>query len=820
MMNRKIRRIALLTESSHDEFIREMVMGLQDEIQVQNQLGKDEYQCILVDGKYLVEEDDPQHAYNKIYSLVTPEYFDGILVHTGTLGIQTSENILQLFLEKLKILPTVLLGWAPEDCYGIQLDNVNAVNELMDHLIDDHGYKRYLYLGGPSQHKENQLRKKAFIESLEKRDIAINDEDFLEGDFTIESGYRAAKKMIQQDPGLNRWDCLVCANDDMAYGVIEYLQKRNYQIPGDLAVTGIDDADFSSAIYPAITTIDNPFYEMTRQGVGLLIDLIENKEGLEKKHYLPSKICIRESCGCSPKHHLIKINENTENEILYPDEKPEAEMLYSILEQQKTKELKQGFLRHFNQFIYRKHKRLRSNKYRILDYLGMRMQENPDYSPIEQQIILTQLQSIIKDSQIRTERNRIIQNRQTNLRLTSLEEEFRNTLHTQNIEHIITRYLDVLEIPTLCLSLYKDQDNLLHPYIVYHQGTIKEASQYASYKPEMILPQIHFEPNDFHLSIMTPLIYMDQQLGIAFFEAPLTHIQTIPYLARHLGSIATYLFNAQLLEEKNKKLEKSLNYLKLTQERLLESEKLASIGEMLAGIAHEINGPIGVGITLSSHLAEILKDVKSQDPGSKFAEVQSQIEKAHEGMSIMLSNLQKAAEMVKNYKMIAMDQTTEQKRNFALHSYILTIIDNLHSEYKHKNIHFYVDGCKDLKIVSYPGFFSQIMTQLINNSLHHGFKEMKEGEIRILLTQEGTNLIIEYQDNGRGLPEESKGHIFDPFYTTDRVSGRSGLGMHILYNIINNRLNGIIKTDEKQQGAGFTISIPIEEYNSPVEEKD
>ena len=253
---------------------------------------------------------------------------------------------------------------------------------------------------------------------------------------------------------------------------------------------------------------------------------------------------------------------------------------------------------------------------------------------------------------------------------------------------------------------------------------------------------------------------------------------------------------------------------KESQKQLEQSEKLASLGQMVAGIAHEINSPVGTAVTNVSELTERTKSFSLQvENGISKGNLTAFLQDVHDFSHMAKENLSRAAELVRSFKMVAIDQSSEEQREFVLKQHIEAIIITLHHEFKRTKIHIELDCPDDLTMSSYPGALSQVITNLMHNSLIHGFANgEKSGEIRIKarLQPDSNNIILSYHDNGKGLTKEQQSKIFNPFYTTRRKQGGSGLGMHIVHNLISDILEGSIElTSVSQQGIYFRIILPV-----------
>jgi len=265
-------------------------------------------------------------------------------------------------------------------------------------------------------------------------------------------------------------------------------------------------------------------------------------------------------------------------------------------------------------------------------------------------------------------------------------------------------------------------------------------------------------------------------------------------------------------EEANKALQESLEFIKRTQQHLVESEKMASLGGLVAGVAHEINTPVGVGVTASSFLEDKTKLFQKliSDGRLKRSDLEKYLKVAAESSSIIHKNLNRAADLIKSFKQVAVDQSGEVKRKFKPKQYTDELFISLRPKIKKTSHKIRINCLEELEIDSYPGIYSQIITNFVMNSLTHGFEEDEEGLITINIKKEGEELLIEYSDDGKGMEGETLKRIFDPFFTTSRGMGGTGLGMHIVYNLVTMTLGGKIKCFSRpREGTTFSIRIPL-----------
>ena len=249
------------------------------------------------------------------------------------------------------------------------------------------------------------------------------------------------------------------------------------------------------------------------------------------------------------------------------------------------------------------------------------------------------------------------------------------------------------------------------------------------------------------------------------------------------------------LEEQNAALENALTSLKDAQGELVRQEKLASLGRLVAGVAHEINTPLGICVTATSHLVEELKltradmaaGILDEDGLNQFFDI------VHQSLRIMTTNTQRAAALVRSFKQVAVDQSSDDIRSFNLRKYLDEVLLSLQPKLKGKPVTIDIDCDDNINMASFPGAVSQVLTNMVVNSLVHGFEEGQPGRIKITGKVDGDFVNFEYSDDGVGMDTSTLGQLFDPFYTTKRGTGGSGLGAHILFNLVTGALGGTVK---------------------------
>jgi signal transduction histidine kinase len=252
--------------------------------------------------------------------------------------------------------------------------------------------------------------------------------------------------------------------------------------------------------------------------------------------------------------------------------------------------------------------------------------------------------------------------------------------------------------------------------------------------------------------------------------------------------------------------------LREAQSELVRQEKLASLGRLVAGVAHEINTPLGICVTATSHLVEELRLTRAELAAGEMTEdsLQSFLDIIDQSLRILTTNTQRAAALVRSFKQVAVDQSSDAIRHFNLRTYLNEVLLSLQPKLKGRPVKVEVDCPPDLELDSFPGAVSQIVTNMVVNSLVHGFEHEQAGTIRLHVVRADGFIDFTYADDGAGMDAATLAKMFDPFFTTRRGTGGSGLGAHILYNLATGPLGGTIRVESAPgQGLQYFLRFPL-----------
>ncbi|MFL0800697.1 MAG: HAMP domain-containing protein [Agarilytica sp.] len=267
---------------------------------------------------------------------------------------------------------------------------------------------------------------------------------------------------------------------------------------------------------------------------------------------------------------------------------------------------------------------------------------------------------------------------------------------------------------------------------------------------------------------------------------------------------------AELLDV-NQELKGTLDKLRHAQGELVQQEKLAALGSLVAGVAHELNTPIGNGLTVATSMAEGTQKVNdAMSSGMTRSTLEQYLKDMDEGVHLVCLSLEKASELVSSFKQVAVDRTSAQRRRFQLSSLLNETRVTMAMLMRHQPYILEIKEDEDVTFDSYPGPLGQVITNLVNNALLHGFDGLDAGCVKIETDPYEGGVQIDVSDNGKGINEKDVSHIFDPFFTTKLGEGGNGLGLHIVHNIVTAALGGTIDVhSEVGKGTTFTVRVPL-----------
>ncbi|MDW6004878.1 PAS domain-containing sensor histidine kinase [Vibrio mangrovi] len=360
-------------------------------------------------------------------------------------------------------------------------------------------------------------------------------------------------------------------------------------------------------------------------------------------------------------------------------------------------------------------------------------------------------------------------------------------------------------------TLHLEEDQ----HIPFHQIELFQSAQN--------LQQLLNEKQTFHQCEVAITLYGTQQW--LMFQAKARYSDTEKFLGfrgttLNISELKSVQFALEQLnqdlehkvQERTHELGQSLNQLKQTQAQLIQSEKLTALGGLVAGVAHEVNTPLGIAITATSVIEDIRKTLEEAFhhqtlTTSQFADLTQRL---NSSVGLLHSNLDRASRLIRDFKQTAVDQVSENQSQFNIHQVLTALITSMSPETRKIPVEPRLDGDQTLMMNSLPGVLTQIVANLIMNSTIHAFGNSADTpQISIRFRAEGEFIVFEYRDNGIGIPTDLHDKIFEPFYTTKRGHGGSGLGLSLVFNLVTQKLKGTLQfSSEPGQGVHYSIKLP------------
>lgn len=260
-------------------------------------------------------------------------------------------------------------------------------------------------------------------------------------------------------------------------------------------------------------------------------------------------------------------------------------------------------------------------------------------------------------------------------------------------------------------------------------------------------------------------------------------------------------------------IEKDLDMLKKMQQELVEKEKMAALGTLVAGVAHEVNTPLGVAVTSITACSEEIRSLKRLYELEELSEsdMETFLETASESAQIVHKSLNQAARLIHSFKKISVDQNIDDVRQIDVYEYIQDIIRTFSNQLKKTRINVELKCSQGIIVKTYPGSLAQILSNLLINTINHAYNSNQQGKVIIKINLDGNRLYILFMDDGQGMDDELKAHAFQPFVTTGRDKGGSGLGLYIVYNLVTQRFGGHIKLESQiGKGSRFFMTLIVE----------
>lgn len=788
-------------------------------------------------------------AREKLFDLIDPELFDGIIIPVSSHTRYLNDEETQRFVDSFYPTPVINIGSVLKSAANIVVDYSNGLTKLMKHLVIDHGYKNIAFIRGPEHHASSVAREAIFRDLIKSYNIEHNSGLIVATDLR-KSAAPSALDTLFSSTELDV-EVIITCNDNLALGIMEELTSRGIKVPHDIAVIGSMNINLSSFSYPQLTTIKEPMYELGVKAVELLGDIFSGQK-VPETEYVPTSLVIRQSCGIE---EIKSISPRIRDEHI-----AQGINIPSL-----TRRLERVLIR------YRCY-----NTIHILDEIITLLEiafNKSDSGPLLDRLeevfsevvgsedilgwisICSELKHILLD-QILKESNTFLtsliyqleavkekfgeiaikyKNYEMDVYINYFKDIILKINHSFDKDTVKSFSLQMINLEDFYVSIFNKDDSSSATNIIAVRYNYPDSyiDQRIDFRMKDIIPQHLPSYDDRYSLLVLPLSYrqvalgyltvnMNKTYGSAYenmqviISTALKNVLQIEELVDKEKQLLEYKEHLEeLVKERTEELETSLSNLKKTQSLLIESEKMASLGSLVAGVAHELNTPLGISITSTSHLSSLTSEVRKGLEENSLSKIQLEefLTIAENSSDITLRNLKKTASIISEFKQVAVDQVTEERREFDISEYLKNFLQTYYPQSKLGRYSLvFMNSIDKLVINSYPGVISPILTALISNSLRHGFISRVSGVITVELSTDEDSVIIKVYDDGIGIPKKNKSRIFDPFFTTARHRGDHGLGLNVVYNTIRKRLNGTITCESLEdgiEGSSFTITFPI-----------
>ena len=770
---------------------------------------------------------------SRVHQLISPNSGDGFVC-----WISRMSDECEAYFSRFENSPLISMSQKHGQHPVVAVNNGSGIRSLLLHLTRDHGCRKIAFVRGPLQHPYAEERFSAYQAALAEAGLDF-DPDLVSppGPWRRQTGEEAIGIFLDER-GLiagDDFDAIMCASDRIATGCIAQLQQRHIHVPDQVAVTGFNFLLEARSAYPSLSTVAMPFEQKARLAVQWVNAALQHNA----KVPLPLEPIVMpgESCGCL-NHQTVPApdgvafattpdwsHSQAELQCLFPlfrHASAQSPALRDSLVDALSQSLERGDGGDFVDWV-RKH--IDSNQY---DFMDIQIW-NSVFATLRQHVYdfctnNTQLRSAeqaiqqaglwINDQFTRQEMRKRLQEQQRAGELRLLNADLVYCGDMASIAQVLVTQLPQIGVASAWVVLFDTSDPTpenARLLIAMEHGKRYDLPESGLCFPAMqLLPEGYCHPRGRRNLLLHPLSDGETEFGYALFEVGLGDGAVYESLAYSVGTAVKSVLLRDSLRQHAQDLEQSLQNLTKAQNRLVEAEKMAALGGLVAGIAHEINTPVGISVTAVSSIADTARAMQQAMQDRDAQALRSGIAMVSEGAELAGRNLARAADLIDSFKKISVDQASLKIRSFALGPYIEDVIKSHASWFRKGQYHIRVDCPSDLEIKCDPGVVAQIFTNLIQNSLIYGFDQRLQGLIQIRCQRQGNGLSVVFADDGAGMNPEVVDKIFLPFFTTRRGSGGSGLGMHIVYNLVTQNLAGtIVCHSAPDQGARFEMQWQV-----------
>lgn len=802
--------------------------------------------CFEDGSLYLTHLKNPEE--NLIYKRVQKEELDGLIISIGSISNFVENERIKQFIDLYPDLPIVSCAYDMPGFPSVTVDNSSGMENLVKHLIEVHKYTKLAFIKGPSNNYDAEQRYQAFIKSLKEHDIEIDDNLIVEGEFSYDCGINAIKELLDERKA--EFEVLVAADGSIASGVLFELSAKGINVPSQMAVVSFDDEiDYSGYSIPPLTTVRLPINEMGELSAELLLDILDGKE-VQEKIILPPTMIIRESCGChsGKKRIPVTLNEGPADEerAILKDNKYQIideivdetrELFFDIDLSMVREEAENLFDSYFEVVLNDKsddvflnvlYKLLHHDIWkgsglfawkRIVSLLLAKFsaQITSHKKLFIMEFLRHEAMMLITDKMLYEEKFRQNESRKKDDTFDLLFEEILLTPDMKKQIDLLSDKLPQFGFKNFYLATYEwtsevltdKKARLIFAYTNRKRVAIKDNG--ISVEPSELIPD-NIGPDDRYTLFITALGFLHEQLGYIVFEIDMEYENVYSSLFRIINNILLEIILFSKIQDQAK-------FLTAQQVQLMQADKLVSLGTLVAGVAHEINNPNN-SIMLNSELNDdlwkslmpLMQELIDENPNVRIKNqpLTDVIEDINNSFPVLIRNSRRIKQIVDDLKNYARKDVGNIKEDIEINLLTEAAIRLVNNLINKTTNHFSVNYATDIPIIKGNAQrLEQVIINVIQNACHALPDKNKSLCVSTSYDRQSDNVIIAITDEGIGMDNETIRRVFDPFYTTKRSTGGTGLGLSVSERIIKDHQGLLEIISEVNSGTTVKILLPV-----------
>jgi signal transduction histidine kinase/DNA-binding LacI/PurR family transcriptional regulator len=797
--------------------------------------------CDLVslNGGELGSADPTKRMRNAAFQLASPDDVDCLLVMAPAVANCLEQPAIDAFLGSLAPIPLVVAGMELPGRPCVVVDNRAGMEAVVEHVVGFHGRKRPAYLGGPERNPEAAQRKAAFRDVLAKHGLAVDPTLEMVADFDFGIGRARIRDLL--DRGVE-FDAVVAANDEMALGALEALKERGRSVPEDVIVTGFDDIEDARFSTPALTSVRQPVVDQGRTGLKLALALVRG-EAVAPVTRQPATLVARGSCGCHSKSieevrpasgtHLLP--GGGEGRPVFGGTEHRDALMAACIEGPRDEILREWIgplvaefaddlrtpggdstIQAFERMMERCAQGEEDTDRWQVFVSRMRKASRPFLLPADQpreSEIVHQLRVLAHERAVQRTAYKAVQIERWTRQLHETGSHLITSFDVEKLIASLGDDLGLLQLSSCHILLREPEADDSLRWILAAAGGKRIALPRGGelVKTRGLLRDLALRVDGGTALAVEPLFFEGTQLGFAVLELAPRRGMLLDAVRTQVSAALMGARLAQEVSARTLELEEALETLRRNQTQLVLSEKMASLGKLTAGIAHEMNTPLAA---VRGSLEELRKLVEEYRDSVGDGSVNDDDHRAIaadmlKSLDIATRAGEKASGFVRSIKTQTRDMGAKDKQVFDVVKVVDEAILLLSHALRKARCEIRTDyRVRPAKVLGIPDRLAQVVTNLATNAID-AMESKGGGIVTVAVAVEGGEVRLSVADQGTGIAEENLVRIFDPLFTTKPVGKGTGLGLTIIHDIVHGDFGGTISVESRQgTGTTFTVVLP------------